>query len=124
MTITALNFIAQRLAAAGVAYQFGQWTTNPVPDPYWVGEYTEIETPTRAESGQQVATFTLTGVGTSWLSLEQQKALIDKALDATAVLDNGNGIVIIYDNAFTVPTGNERLKRMQINFTINEWSVI
>lgn len=124
MTIAALKFISDVLDDLNINYQFGEWSTNPVPDPYFVGEYSESESLTREEDGLQESTFMLTGTGTNWLALEQAKASIENNISKTAILSNGNGIAVFYAGTLMIPTGDAELKRIQINLTIKEWSVI
>lgn len=123
MSIAALKFISDTLDSLNIDYQFGEWTLNPVPDPYFVGEYTESESMTKEEDGYQEISFLLTGTGTKWLTLEQAKAKIESNISKTAILPNGNGIAVFYGGALIIPTGDDRLKRIQINLTIKEWSV-
>lgn len=123
MSISALNFISDELEALNINYQFGVWTTDPVPDPYFVGEYTESDSLTRDEDGLQETTFMLTGTGTTWISLEQAKSKIESNFSKTAILPNGNGIAVFYSGSLIVPTGDAELKRIQINLTIKEWRV-
>lgn len=123
MSLAVLKFISDALDSLNINYQFGEWSTNPVPDPYFVGEYTESESLTREEDGLQEATFMLTGTGTNWLTLEQAKASIENNISKTAILPNGNGIAVFYAGSLIVPTGDAELKRIQINLTIKEWSV-
>lgn len=123
MSIAALKFISDTLSSLNINYQFGEWTTNPVPDPYFVGEYTEPESTTKEEDGFQEITFLLTGTGTTWLALENAKATIESNISKTAILPNGNGIAVFYAGSLIVPTGEAELKRIQINLTIKEWSV-
>jgi hypothetical protein len=123
MSIAALKFVSDTLDSLGINYQFGEWSTNPVPNPYFVGEYTEPESLTRGEDGFQETSFILTGTGTNWLKLEEAKATIENNVSKTAILSNGNGIAVFYAGSLTVPTGDAKLKRIQINLTIKEWSV-
>lgn len=121
MTIEALQFITQQLIQ--INYEFGQWTSHPVPYPYWVGEYNELESIN--EDGMQETTFILTGTTrNSWLELENDKKKIEQLFkDKTAILSNGNGIAVFYVNALLVPVDDAELKRMQINLQIKEWKV-
>ena len=123
MSIAALKFISDTLDSLNINYQFGEWTLNPVPDPYFVGEYTESESMTKEEDGYQEISFLLTGTGTKWLTLERAKAKIESNISKTAILPNGNGVAVFYGGALIIPTGDDRLKRIQINLTIKEWSV-
>lgn len=123
MSMAALKFISDQLEALNINYQFGEWTTDPVPDPYFVGEYTEPDSLTKDEDGFQEITFMLTGTGTTWIGLEQAKAAIETNISTTAILPNGNGIAVFYSGSLIVPTGDAELKRIQINLTIKEWMV-
>lgn len=122
MTQESLAYINTALTSAGINYEFMEWTSELVY-PYFVGEYSEPEP--LNEDGMQESTFMITGTtdGT-WLSLEEAKAIIERELcNKTAILSNGNGIAVSYSGSLVVPTGNERMKRMQINLNIKEWKV-
>lgn len=122
MTKESLAYINTALTSAGINYEFMEWTSELVY-PYFVGEYSEPEP--MNEDGMQESTFMITGTtdGT-WLSLEEAKAIIERELcNKTAILSNGNGIAVSYSGSLVVPTGNERMKRMQINLNIKEWKV-
>ena len=125
MSIEGFNFIANELEQAGIKYEFGEWASNPVPEPYFVGEYSEIVP--NSEDGEQNTTFMLTGTSRTWISLEQAKKIIEnlfsKVTGKTAILSNGNGIAVFYENAYTIPTDEAELKRIQINLLIKDWSV-
>lgn len=125
MRIETLEFINTSLINAGINYEFGEWTSNTVPSPYFVGEYEEIEPDT--EDGLQVVSFLLTGFGRrNWLELERAKTTIEKlfskTVGKTAILGDV-GIAVFYDRALIVPTGDAELKRIEIRLTIKEWSV-
>lgn len=124
MTIASLKFISDLFSEIGIEYQFSEWNTDPVPNPYFVGEYTEPESATREESGFQESTFILTGTGTSRLKLEEAKEKIERALPKSGILPNGSGIAVYYSGANTIPTADAEYRRLQINLTINEWMVI
>lgn len=123
MSISILRFISEKLEKLKIPYAFEEWTANEVPDPYFVGEYNEVESTEREENGYQETTFILTGTGRKWLGLEQAKEIIENNITETAILPNGNGIAVFYSNSFPVPTGDAELKRIQINLTIKEWRV-
>ena len=123
MSISALKFISEKLERLKIPYAFEEWTANEVPDPYFVGEYNEVESTEREENGYQETTFILTGTGRKWLGLEQAKEIIENNITETAILPNGNGIAVFYSNSFPVTTGDAELKRIQINLTIKEWRV-
>ena len=125
MTSEVLGFISSKLEEIGIDYEFGEWSSDPVPEPYFVGEYSESEP--MDESGLQETTFILTGTARTWILLEQSKSKIEKLFSKTtglkAILENHSGIAIFYAASFLIPTGDAELKRIQINLTIKEWSV-
>lgn len=121
MTIESLKFIKEQLDEV-ISYEFGRWSSDLVY-PYWVGEYSEIEQ--MNEDGMHETTFILTGTtrGT-WLELEQDKQKIKELFEEKrAILPNGNGLLICYENTLIIPVEDMELKRMQINLQIKEWEV-
>lgn len=127
MTTAVLKFISDAMESEGIPYEFMEFT-SPIADlqSYWVGEYSEA--PPNAEDGMQETQFILTGTGRGlWLNLEKEKAKIEKIFPTiegrTAILDNGSGVAIFYENAFPVPTRDAFLKRLQVNLVVKEWKV-
>ena len=99
--------------------------TKAIKYPFFVGEY--IEKDSLNEDGQRESTFILTGTtDKSFLSLESEKRKIHKAFPdfgITEIFKNGNGIAVGYKDSFYIPTDTEKLKRIQINLNVLEWSV-
>lgn len=127
MSKQVLKLISDAMKSLGIAYGFGEYSGNPVIYPYFVGEYTETESVT--EDGLQETTFLLTGFSRgSWLALEEAKENIEnyfnKVSGKTVITANGSGVAVFYANSLIVPTGDEELKRIQINLTIKEWKVL
>ena len=123
MSIAALKFISDNLDALSIPYELGVWSSDPVPDPYFVGEYNEPESAELEENGLQEIDFILTGTGTTWIGLENAKEIIENNISKTAILPNGNGIAVFYTGSLLIPTGDAELKRLQINLNIKEWRV-
>lgn len=127
MQIETLKIIDDVLTSLGIPYEYDEFTDSIESlDQFWVGEYQETE-PT-SEGGQEDATFILTGTAkNSLLLLEHSKNLIKQSFPTKegrkAILDNGTGVAIFYANSFPVPTGDDFLKRLQINLTVKEWMV-
>lgn len=124
--IDVLSFINSELEKIHIPYEFGEWTSK-VAYPYFVGEYSEIES--FSESGEEEKSFILNGFTRgSALSLEEMKEKIKEIFPPvggkTAILDNGSGVAVFYSNSFPVPTGEEELKRIQINLTVKYWKVV
>ena len=120
MTQETLKYISDTLTAAGINYEFGEWTSDIVY-PYFTGEYQE--TPATSEDGLQETSFILNGFSRgSYLDLENAKRTIENLFAYCAtILDTGTGLCVDYDNAFIVPTNDAELKRIQINLSIKEW---
>lgn len=96
MTIEALRFIGDTLENAGIHYEFGGWSTSPIPSPYFIGEFTGIEN--RNEDGMQQSTMMLTGTSkNSWLELLEVKDKVEKLFPAVgkiAKLENGSCVAV------------------------------
>lgn len=110
--------------SAVVRYALGRWKGKAADENscYWVGETLEVESPNRSENGMQETTLILRGFTRgSILLLEQEKEKIELFVPCTMVLPDGTGVVIMYDYANMVPTGDAELKSMKINLTIQEW---
>lgn len=129
MTTKPLQIIAAAMELLGIEYGFGVYSGNAsgkIVYPYFVGEYTE--SPPLYENGLQEATFMLTGFhrGT-WEELEAAKAKIEnyfnKVSGKTVMADDGSAVIVFYDSALIVPKEDARLKSLQINLSVQEWSV-
>lgn len=117
------------MKSLGIAYGFGSYAGNvagKIVYPYFVGEYTE-SAPLN-EDGLQTATIMLTGFhrGT-WEELETVKAKIEnyfnKVSGKTVMADDGSAVAIFYDSALIIPKEDAELKSVQINLSVQEWSV-
>lgn len=113
----------------GIEYSFGVYSGNAAGKlvyPYFVGEYTE--SPPQNEDGLQTAAIMLTGFhqGT-WQELETAKSKIEnyfnKVSGKTVMADDGSAVSIFYENALIIPKEDARLKSIQINLSVQEWSV-
>lgn len=125
MSKEALNIIAGAMKELAINYSFMEWKGKPVY-PYFVGEYQEVEP--YNEDGMQETAFILSGFSReTWLQLEEEKEKIknhfNKVSGKTVIADNGAAVAVFYSNSLVVPTGDEELKKIQINLTIKEWSV-
>lgn len=129
MTTEPLSIISNAMKSLGLAYGFGVYRGNKdgrIVYPYFVGGYTENEA--LNEDGLQPATFMLTGFhrGT-WEELEAAKAKIEnyfnKVYGKTVMADDGSVVAIFYDSALTIPKEDADLKSIQINLSVQEWSV-
>lgn len=126
MSMNILKAVSDGMAAAGLSYEFGEWTSDVVY-PYWTGEYQEAEP--FSEDGMNEATFILTGwTRGEYIELEQDKEKIIKQfhqIDGYVVTaDDGSVVAIFYASAIGgIPTGDAELKKIQVNLTVKEWKV-
>ena len=126
MTTKHLSIVSNAMKALGIEYGFGSYGKKPIVYPYFVGEYTE-SAPLN-EDGLQTATIMLTGFHRGkWLDLETAKAKIedyfDKVSGKTVMADDGSAVAIFYENTLIVPKEDAELKSIQINLSVQEWSV-
>jgi hypothetical protein len=115
-----LKFINEQMDIIAVPYELNEWT-QAVSYPYYVGEFTEDEPTT--EDGAEQSTLILTGFyrGEQTTILEENKDKIKKHFrDLRASTDNGS-IVVEYGGAFSIPSGEIGLEKMQIMLKIKEW---
>ena len=129
MTTKPLEIVSDAMESLNIEYGFGVYSGNAAGQivyPYFVGEYTE-STPLN-EDGLQTATIMLTGFhrGT-WEELETAKAKIEnyfnKVSGKTVMADDGSAVIIFYDSALVIPKEDAQLKSIQINLSVQEWSV-
>lgn len=126
MSKNLLKVVSDGMAKMGIEYDFLEYTKQPIAYPYFVGEYTETEPTT--EDGLQETTFMLSGfTRDTWLTLENAKEQIEnyfnKVYGKTVMVDDGSAVAVFYGNALVVPTGDEELKKIQINLQCKEWRV-
>lgn len=117
-----LQFINEQMDALQIPYEFGEWTSD-VQYPYFVGECTELEPTT--EDGASEASFILTGFHRGdYITLEEIKNKIKKyfpAVHGLRVQTESGAIAAFYGGAFFVPTGEAKLRKIQINLKIKTW---
>lgn len=118
-----LKFIKEQMDILAVPYEFMEWTSDVVY-PYFVGELSEE--PTGTEDGRESSTMLLTGFSRGkYLDMENIRERIKSHFSPVYGLrgqtDDGSTIVVFYDNAFYVPTGEADLKKLQINLKIFLW---
>ena len=122
MTIEGLGFITNCFAELGIPYEFMEWTQE-LSVPFFVGEYTEIESSN--EDGLEEGTFILTGTTTNnYMELESVKEQIKNYFGyegITVILESGSAIAVSYSTAFSIPIDENEMRRIQINLNIKEW---
>ena len=123
--IELLNFIQQELNNAGIPYEFERWT-DAVSYPYFVGETSPVEP--MNEDGMEETTFILTGWNRSdlyplYLISEKIRNIFPPVGGKTAILESGSGIAVFFADAFPIDSGEEDLRKIQINLTVKTWKV-
>jgi hypothetical protein len=117
-----LKFIKEQMAKIGIPYEFGEWS-SAIKYPYYVGEITED--PITTEDGLEESTMLVTGFHRGKrIDLEKDKEKIKKHFDPRCGLigeTEKGAIIVFYDGAFYIPSGEASLLKMQINLKIKEW---
>lgn len=124
MSASSLQHLSGQLDLLGIPFAWVRWKGHTATEStcYFVGEYTEVGTPTRQEDGRQEISVILRGFTRGpWTLLEEMKEKIERNIPQTAALADGTGLVILYDYGAIVPTGDNGLKSIKINLTIQEW---
>lgn len=126
MSIEALKVISDAMESLGITYEFGELNSE-IKYPYFTGEYSESDP--LNEDGMQESTFVLTGHSRgSWMALEEAKEKIKEYFPMvegkTVITDSGSAVAVFYSTSSVIPTVVAELKKIQINLTIKEWSVI
>lgn len=117
-----LKFINEQMEALQIPYEFGEWTSE-VQYPYFVGECTEVESVT--EDGGSEASFILTGFHRGdFITLDEIKNKVKKhfpSVHGLRVQTESGAIAAFYGGAFFIPTGEAKLRKIQINLKIKTW---
>ena len=115
--IDVLTILNNEIEKQNIPYTFDTWDKD-IELPQFIGEISE--TPTNDEDGKSEYSFILTGYATSYSYLFGVAEQLKTKYKTSATID---GIVITYNNTFTVKNGTDDLKQIQINMTIKKWSV-
>lgn len=118
-----LNFIRKQMEALNIPYELGEWTSDVIPDRYFIGEPTYE--PTADEDGSYNNVMILTGTTRGKrIILDKDRRTIEKHFNPSCGLcakTDGGSIAVFFKSAFYVPTGEADLNRIQINLDIKEW---
>lgn len=118
-----LKFIKSEMDELNIPYDFIEWNKK-LTFPYFVGEISEI--PTLDEDGQSQYQFILTGTDKETINnmLSVNEKLKTKyKYGYKTLLDNGSGVVVIYENMLPIPSQDETIRRIQINIRIKQWEM-
>lgn len=119
-----LKFINEQMDIIAVPYEFGEWSSEKIPDLYFVGEITED--PADTEDGRESSTMLLTGFNRGKMIdlltvMEKIKSHFNPVHGLRVQTGNGSSIVAFFDGYFIIPSGEADLKKIQINIKIYEW---
>lgn len=117
--IEVLKFINEKLEAAGINYQFGEWK-GEVKYPYFVGECTtdDYVDENRKTSG----TLILDGwTRNSILELINADTKIKEVFKSLVAVVGNKAFFIRYGGSIPAQTGETELKKITITLFINEW---
>lgn len=119
-----LKFINEQMTAIAVPYEFDVWSSEIIPNLYFVGEITEESTIT--EDGRESSTMLLTGFCRGKMIdlltvMEKIKSHFPPAYGLRGTTDSGSSIAVFFDGYLNIPSGEADLKKIQINLKIFEW---
>lgn len=117
--IDVLKFIKEKMEAAGINYQFGEWK-GAAKYPYFVGEYTTDDYVD--ENKKTSGTLILDG----WTRNDRLELLhVDKKIKevfrSLVAVVGDKAFFIRYGGANMFPTGETELKKITITLSIQEW---
>ena len=115
--IKILTLMKNIMDEMNLPYTFDKWDADLVL-PHWIGEISEVKNTN--EDGKNEYSFLLTGFDNNYTCLFNVANDFKKRFATGSIID---GVAIMYDNTLTVPTGDDNLKQVQINFTIKDWGV-
>ena len=115
--IEVLTTFNKEMEKLNIPYTFDGWDSE-VELPQFIGEISEITN--QNEDGKSEYSVILTGYATTYSYLFGVAEQLKAKYKTSAIID---GIVITYENMFTVKNGTDDLKQIQINMTIKKWSV-
>ena len=112
------------MTAIAVPYEFDVWSSEIIPNLYFVGEITEE--PTMTEDGRESSTILLTGFCRGKMidllaAMEKIKSHFSPVHGLRGTTDSGSTIAVFFDGFFVIPSGEADLKKIQINLKIKLW---
>lgn len=125
MTQEALAILRTAMTDMNLPYALGQYRAYPLPETYFVGQWTDAEGFT--EDGRTDSTVTLLGYSRVGLDalLAASRAIQARfpAYGWTCITDSGSGLAISFAGASLLTDIDGAARRISINLNIKEWSV-
>lgn len=119
--IDVLKFINEKLEAAGINYQYGEWK-GEIKYPYFVGEYTSDD---YVDENQKTSgTLILDGwdrSGEAELNLARADEKIKNIFRSLVAVVGNKAFFVRYGGSFPAQTGETELKKRTITLFIQEW---
>ena len=119
-----LNFINKEMDFLEIPYEFGEWESD-IKYPYFVGE---LPSPERIETedGKEEFTLIISGFHRGKISALEDirkriKAHFDPKYGLRGRTEDGGAIVVYYNGAYYPPTGEMKLKKIEIQLKILCW---
>lgn len=117
--IEVLKLVKEKLEAAGINYQFGEWKGD-IQYPYFVGEFTSDEYVD--ENKKTSGTLILDG----WTRKDRLELLhadekIKEVFKSLVAVVGNKAFFIRYGGSFPAKTGETELKKITITLFIQEW---
>lgn len=121
MKVETMTRINSLLSQANINYSLADGTDEDLMFPYWTSEFSTVA------SGEEDCILnnelSLTGIGKSWLTLKNQEGTIIEMLDGYRTeLPSGSAILISYESSIVIPCEDASLKRIEMTFSIKEFS--
>lgn len=114
-----LGFIGGKLKAAGIPYEFGEWTQT-VSYPYFVGYF--MESDYRFEDGCTAGTFTLDGWSRgSKITLAEMSDRIKAIFQDLQEIQENSLFYVRFGGSVSAPTGEDDLFKVTITLFTYEW---
>ena len=114
-----LTFIADKMAAAAIPYEFGEWT-GTVSYPYCVGTYSADEYRYEDESTNGTLTVDVWSRG-SKLDAVQTADKIAELFENMQEVRDDLLFFVRFAGADTIPTGEMDLFRIEVRLSVSMW---
>ena len=114
-----LTFIADKMAAADIPYEFGEWT-GVVSYPYCVGTYSADEYRCEDECTNGTLTVDVWSRGSKLAAVQTADAIKAQFKDLQEVR-NDLLFFVRFAGADTIPTGEMELFRIEVRLSVSMW---
>lgn len=116
-----LEVLKQEMESLNINYSFMRYVANVPQYPYFVGDYTENE----FSNEDQLTSGEIKIVGWSRNSLSELLAVketLKQKFDEFVTVSGGYAVMINYENAMVIESGEADLFRIDIRISFKEWA--